>query len=96
MDGRVPIMRGTTAESCEKSIQFAWALEELEPGLLMIRDWSTSGYGVKVERIQRFFEEIPGFECFKLETVPTGRSIRRFWWPRDDVCTFLVDRRYNR
>lgn len=48
------------------------ALADLDPGFLMIQDWSQDGYGVPVEVVVRLFEEVPAFRCLKVEVVPAG------------------------
>jgi dihydrodipicolinate synthase/N-acetylneuraminate lyase len=51
---------------------WAHAVADLQPGFLMIQDWSQDGYGVPVDLVVRLFEEIPAFRCLKVEVVPAG------------------------
>ena len=59
----------------EQDIQYAAEMEaiaKLDPGFLMLQDWSFSDYGIPVPLIARLFEEIDAFRALKIEVVPAG------------------------
>jgi dihydrodipicolinate synthase/N-acetylneuraminate lyase len=59
----------------DQDIPYAADVEELarlDPGFLMLQDWSASDYGIPVPLIARLFEEIDAFRALKIEVVPAG------------------------
>lgn len=54
-------------------LQFA----NLNPDMIMIQDWSASGYGLPDDLLVRLFEEVEAFRCLKIETVPAGVKYSR-------------------
>ncbi|WP_236975848.1 dihydrodipicolinate synthase family protein [Membranihabitans maritimus] len=50
---------------------------ELNPEMIMIQDWSASGYGLPDALICQLFEEVEAFRCLKVETVPAGVKYSR-------------------
>ncbi|MHA1679450.1 MAG: dihydrodipicolinate synthase family protein [Promethearchaeota archaeon] len=44
----------------------------LDPDLLMLQDWSFTGYGIPVPLITRLFLEVDAFKALKVEVVPAG------------------------
>src|SRR5271157_252796 len=59
----------------EQDIQYAAdvdAIAKLDPGFLMLQDWSSSDYGIPDPLIARLFEELDAFRALKIEVVPAG------------------------
>ena len=52
-------------------------LAELQPEIIMLQDWDSSGYGLPDELILDLFENIEAFRCLKVETVPAGIKYSR-------------------
>lgn len=48
------------------------AMAAVDPGHLMVQDWSFTGYGIPVPTIVRAFETIDAFTALKIEVVPAG------------------------
>jgi dihydrodipicolinate synthase/N-acetylneuraminate lyase len=59
-------------ESDEQYAEEVRAIDSLDPPMLMLQDWSPSGYGVPVPLIARLFDETRSFRAFKIEVVPAG------------------------
>ncbi len=49
----------------------------LDPKMIMLQDWDTSGYGLEDELIYDLFENVEAFRCLKIETVPAGVKYSR-------------------
>ena len=49
----------------------------MDPGMIMLQDWSASGYGLPDELICELFNKVPAFRCLKVETVPAGVKYSR-------------------
>ncbi len=49
----------------------------LEPGLLMLQDWDSSGYGIPDHVLCSLFSEIGEHLCVKIEVVPAGIKYSR-------------------
>jgi 4-hydroxy-tetrahydrodipicolinate synthase len=59
----------------ENDVQYraeAEAVAALDPPLLMLQDWDPTGTGVPVPLIAQLFEDIPPFQCLKVEVTPAG------------------------
>jgi 4-hydroxy-tetrahydrodipicolinate synthase len=52
-------------------------LAELDPEVIMLQDWDSSGYGLPDELILELFEKVEAFRCLKVETVPAGVKYSR-------------------
>jgi 4-hydroxy-tetrahydrodipicolinate synthase len=52
-------------------------LAELEPEVIMLQDWDSSGYGLPDDLILDLFEKVEAFRCLKVETVPAGVKYSR-------------------
>lgn len=52
-------------------------LAELEPEVIMLQDWDSSGYGLPDELILDLFENVKAFRCLKVEIVPAGVKYSR-------------------
>ncbi|MEI6677277.1 MAG: dihydrodipicolinate synthase family protein [Mariniphaga sp.] len=52
-------------------------LAELDLEMIMLQDWSASGYGLPDELICHLFNKVPRFRCLKIETVPAGIKYSR-------------------
>jgi dihydrodipicolinate synthase/N-acetylneuraminate lyase len=52
-------------------------LAELEPEVIMLQDWDSSGYGLSDELILDLFENVDAFRCLKVEIVPAGVKYSR-------------------
>lgn len=52
-------------------------LAEIDVDMIMLQDWSVSGYGLPDELICELFENIKAFRCLKIETVPAGIKYSR-------------------
>ncbi len=52
-------------------------LAELNPEMIMLQDWDSTGYGLEDELICDLFENIEAFRCLKVETVPAGVKYSR-------------------
>ena len=52
-------------------------LADFGPEMIMLQDWSASGYGLPDELIVELFEEVESFQCLKVETVPAGLKYSR-------------------
>ena len=52
-------------------------LAALGPEMIMLQDWSSSGYGLPDELILELFETVPAFRCLKVETIPAGVKYSR-------------------
>ena len=50
---------------------------EIDADMIMLQDWSASGYGLPDELICEFFNNVPAFRCLKVETVPAGIKYSR-------------------
>jgi dihydrodipicolinate synthase/N-acetylneuraminate lyase len=60
--------------------QFRAHFEELagmDVEMIMLQDWSASGYGLPDELICELFESVEAFRCLKIETVPAGVKYSR-------------------
>jgi 4-hydroxy-tetrahydrodipicolinate synthase len=60
--------------------QFRAHFEELagmDVEMIMLQDWSASGYGLPDELICELFETVEAFRCLKIETVPAGVKYSR-------------------
>ncbi|MBV5313158.1 MAG: dihydrodipicolinate synthase family protein [Prolixibacteraceae bacterium] len=60
--------------------QFRAHFEELagmDVEMIMLQDWSASGYGLPDELICELFESVESFRCLKIETVPAGVKYSR-------------------
>ena len=47
-------------------------MANLEPKVIMLQDWDSSGYGLPDELILELFERVESFRCLKIETVLSG------------------------
>ena len=47
-------------------------LADCDPEVIMLQDWSASGYGLPDDLIMELFDEVPAFRCLKVETNPAG------------------------
>lgn len=52
-------------------------LAALDPEMIMLQDWSASGYGLADDLICDLFENVEAFRCLKIETVPAGIKYSR-------------------
>jgi 4-hydroxy-tetrahydrodipicolinate synthase len=52
-------------------------LAELEPEVIMLQDWDSTGYGLPDELILDLFETVKAFRCLKVEIVPAGIKYSR-------------------
>jgi dihydrodipicolinate synthase/N-acetylneuraminate lyase len=52
-------------------------LAELNPEMIMLQDWDSSGYGLPDELILDLFENVEAFRCLKVETVPASVKYSR-------------------
>lgn len=52
-------------------------LAEIDVDMIMLQDWSVSGYGLPDELICELFENVKAFRCLKIETVPAGIKYSR-------------------
>jgi len=52
-------------------------LAELDPAVIMLQDWDSSGYGLPDEIILELFENVQAFRCLKVEIVPAGIKYSR-------------------
>ncbi len=52
-------------------------LAELDLEMIMLQDWSASGYGLPEKLILDLFEQVPAFRCLKVETIPAGVKYSR-------------------
>ena len=52
-------------------------LAELDLEMIMLQDWSASGYGLPDELICDLFEQVPAFRCLKVEIIPAGVKYSR-------------------
>jgi dihydrodipicolinate synthase/N-acetylneuraminate lyase len=59
-------------ESDEQYAEEVRAIDALDPPMLMLQDWSPSGWGVPVPLVARLFDEVRSFGAFKIEVVPAG------------------------
>lgn len=47
------------------------------PGMIMLQDWDSAGYGLPDDLICELFEKVDAFRCLKIETVPAGVKYSR-------------------
>lgn len=52
-------------------------LADIGPEMIMLQDWSNSGYGLPDELICELFEKVEAFRCLKIETIPAGVKYSR-------------------
>lgn len=52
-------------------------LAQLEPEVIMLQDWDSSGDGLPDELILELFEKVDAFRCLKVETVPASAKYSR-------------------
>ncbi len=52
-------------------------LAEIGADMIMLQDWSASGYGLPHDLICDLFNTVPAFRCLKVETVPAGVKYSR-------------------
>ncbi len=52
-------------------------LSEIDTDMIMLQDWSASGYGLPDDLICELFNNVPAFRCLKVETVPAGIKYSR-------------------
>jgi 4-hydroxy-tetrahydrodipicolinate synthase len=52
-------------------------LAGIDAEMIMLQDWSASGYGLPDELICDLFNTVPAFRCLKVETVPAGVKYSR-------------------
>ncbi len=52
-------------------------LASCDPGMIMLQDWDTTGYGLPDELICELFDSVEAFRCLKIETVPAGVKYSR-------------------
>ena len=52
-------------------------LAALNPEMIMLQDWDSTGYGLADELICDLFENVNAFRCLKIETVPAGVKYSR-------------------
>jgi 4-hydroxy-tetrahydrodipicolinate synthase len=52
-------------------------LAEIDAEMIMLQDWSASGYGLPDDLICDLFNNVPAFRCLKVETVPAGLKYSR-------------------
>ena len=52
-------------------------LAQMDVEMIMLQDWSASGYGLPDELICELFETVEAFRCLKVETVPAGVKYSR-------------------
>lgn len=52
-------------------------LAEIDVDMIMLQDWSASGYGLPDELICDLFNNVPALRCLKVETVPAGVKYSR-------------------
>ena len=66
------IMLNIPFESEKTFIRQVSEIAELQPGFLMIQDWSFNGFGIPIEVIVKLHKEITCFSSYKVEVVPAG------------------------
>jgi 4-hydroxy-tetrahydrodipicolinate synthase len=49
-------------------------INSLQPGFLMIQDWSFDKSGIPVPVIKKAFQEFDSFTCLKVEVAPAGKK----------------------
>lgn len=47
-------------------------LAELQPEVIMLQDWDSTGYGLPDSLIIELFEQVESFRCLKIEVIPAG------------------------
>jgi dihydrodipicolinate synthase/N-acetylneuraminate lyase len=52
-------------------------LSEIDAEMIMLQDWSASGYGLPDKLICDLFNNVPAFRCLKVETIPAGVKYSR-------------------
>nr|MDO8111991.1 dihydrodipicolinate synthase family protein [Candidatus Sigynarchaeota archaeon] len=70
--GCAGILASIPYQDDEQYMRDVMALARLDPGFLMLQDWSSTGYGVPVPLIVKLFKEIDAFKALKIEVVPAG------------------------
>ena len=64
----------------QNEIQFRnhfFRLAELNPEVIMLQDWDSTGYGLPDNLILDLFEKAEAFRCLKIETIPAGVKYSR-------------------
>ena len=59
----------------KNDMQYTRSVEKianLDPGFLMLQDWSFEGYGIPIDLIVSLFDQIEVFKALKVEVVPSG------------------------
>jgi dihydrodipicolinate synthase/N-acetylneuraminate lyase len=52
-------------------------LAELQPEVIMLQDWDSSGYGLPDSLIIELFDRVEAFRCLKIEIIPAGLKYSR-------------------
>lgn len=50
---------------------------EIDAEMIMLQDWSATGYGLPDDLICELFNNVPAFRCLKVETFPAGVKYSR-------------------
>ncbi len=73
LDLHVPgILASIEYANDEQYLRDVGQLARLDPGFLMVQDWSTTGYGVPVATVVKAMAEYDAFKALKVEVVPAG------------------------